>query len=84
MCVEIVSLIVVIKRQTNEVSDWYDISMLLNFSEDEVFPGKRSVLQEISFLIFLSAVWTSDIFSILTRKTSIFRRFSREGTFPIG
>ena len=56
----------IFERQTIEVSGWCNLSMLLNFSENKAFAT------EISFLIPLSSVWTFDIFSLLTLKTSVF------------
>ena len=47
-------------------------SILLNFSESEVFAGEALVLEEISFFILLSLVWTLDLFSYLTLKIFIF------------
>ena len=69
---EIVSLFVVFERQKNEVSGWSGHSMVLNFSESEALAGETQALGEISFLILLSLVWTSDLFSHFTIKTSIF------------
>ena len=45
---------------------------LIQFSKSEAFAGEALVIGEISFLILLSLVWTSDIFSHLTLETSIF------------
>ena len=42
------------------------------YSERETFPGEVLVLREISFLILSSLVRTSDLFSHLILKTSIF------------
>ena len=67
---EIVSLFVVFERQTNEVSGWCSLFILLNFSESESLAGEALVLGKIFF--FLSSVWTLDIFSFLILKTSIF------------
>ena len=66
---KIVSHFVVFERQTNEVSGWCSLSMLLNFLESEAFVGETLVLGEISFRILLSLVWSLDIFSLLTLKT---------------
>ena len=59
-------------EQTNEVSKRCRFYRLISFSESEAFAVEALVLQKISFLIFLYSVWTSDIFSLLTLKTSIF------------
>ena len=67
VCVDIVFLFLVFERQTYEVSFY-----VTQFSETEVFAGEALVLGEISFLILLSSVWTTDIFSLLILKTSIF------------
>ena len=48
---EIVSVFVVFERQTNEVSGWCSLCILLNFSEGETFAGEASVLGEVSFLL---------------------------------
>ena len=77
---EIVPLFFVFERQANEVSGWCSLSMLLSFSESEVFAGETLALGEISFLILLSSIWASDIFAFLTLKTSI---FIEEQIFPI-
>ena len=69
---EVVVLLVVFERQTNEVSGWCSLSMLINFSASEAFVGEAFVHGEISFLILLSSVWTSDIFSLLTKKKHLF------------
>ena len=37
---EIVSLFVVFEKQTNEVSDWHSLPILLNFSESEIFASE--------------------------------------------
>ena len=71
---EIVSLFVVFKRQTNVLSGCCSLSTLFNFSESEAFAGEALALGDISFLILLSLVWTSDIFSLLTLKTCILWR----------
>ena len=54
---------VVFERQTIEVFVWCSFSILFNFSEKEAFAGETFVLGEITFLIFLFLVWTSDLFS---------------------
>ena len=59
---------VVFDWQTTEVSCWRSLSMLQHFSKSEAFAGEALVLREISFFIFLSLIWTSDIFSHLTLK----------------
>ena len=64
--------ITVFERQTIEVFCWCSFVILFNFSESSVFTGKAIVLGEISFLIFFYLVWTSDQFSYLTLKASIF------------
>ena len=48
------------------------VSIVFNFSEIEDFAGETLVLGEISFLILLSLVWTSDLFFHQILKTSIF------------
>ena len=63
---------VVFERQTIEVSGWWSLSIQLNFTDSEAFAGEAFVLRDIYFLILLSLVWTSDIFSPVTIKTSIF------------
>ena len=50
----------------------YIFISLIRFLESEAFVGEASVLWEISFLILWSLVWTSDLFSLQTLKTSIF------------
>ena len=55
----IVSLFVIFKRQIG----WYSLSMLLNFAGSGSFAGEAQVLGDISILILLYLVWTSDIFS---------------------
>ena len=65
---------VVFERQTIEVFDWCSRSIVFNFSESEAFDGVVLVLGDMSFLIILSFVWTSDLFSRLTLKISIFYR----------
>ena len=59
------------ERQTIEVFGSHSFSILFNFLESEAFSEKAFVLGEISFLILLSLVWTSDFFSHLILKTSI-------------
>ena len=59
----------VFERQTIGLSGWCSLSMLLNFSENEAFAGEALVFGEIHFLILMSSVWTSDIFSNLNLKT---------------
>ena len=68
ICMEIVSLFVEFKRQTNEVFGWCSFSMSLIFFESEAFSVEALVLGEISFLILLSSVLISDIFSLLILK----------------
>ena len=53
---EFMLLFVVFERETNEISGWCSLSMLLNFSESETFTGEALVLGEISYLIILSSV----------------------------
>ena len=60
------------ERQTIEVFDWCSFTLLFTFSESKAFAGEALVLGGISFLIHLSLVWTSDLFSHLTLETSIF------------
>ena len=64
--------VAVFERQTMEVFGWYSFSILFNFLVCEAFAGEALVLSEISFLILLSLVWTSDLFSHLTPKIFIF------------
>ena len=52
---EIVPLLVAFESQTNEISGWFSLFMLLNFSESEAFAEKALVFGEISFLILLSS-----------------------------
>ena len=58
------SLFVVFEGQKNEVYGCCSPSVLLNFWECEAFAGNV-------FLILLSSVWTSNIFSHLILKTFI-------------
>ena len=60
---EIVSLFVVFERETNVVSGWCSLSILLSFSESEVFAGEALVLGEIFFSY--SLVFGMDIGSLL-------------------
>ena len=48
------------------------VFLFSNFSLSEAFAGEVLVLGEISFLILLSLVLTSDVFKYLTLKTSVF------------
>ena len=59
-------------RQTMEIFGWCSFSILFNFSESEVFA------KEISFLIHLFLAWTSDLFSSLTLKSTVFIEDSLE------
>ena len=80
-------LLLLFERQTIELFGWCSFSILFNFSEYEAFAGEALVLGEISFLILLSLVWTSDLFSLLTLKASIFiedPQSKKKQTFPIG
>ena len=61
------SSFVVFETQTNEVSGWCGLSMLLNFSESEASVGETNVLGDISFLI-LSLVETWNIFFFNPKK----------------
>ena len=54
---------VVSERQTIEVFGWSSFSIVFNFLESKAFSGEALVLGEISLLIRLSLVWTSDLFS---------------------
>ena len=76
----IVSLFVVFKRQTNKISGWCSLSMLLNFSESEAFAGEDFVLGEISFLILW--FFGMDIGYLLSANPKN-RRFPWEQTFLI-
>ena len=60
--------IVAFERLTNEVFGWCSLSVLLSFLESEAFAVEALVLREVSLLILLSSVWTSDMFSHLTPK----------------
>ena len=42
------------------------------FSKNEAFAGEALVLEEISFLILMYSVWTSDLFFHLILKTSTY------------
>ena len=71
---------VVFESQTIKVFGW------CCFSDREAFAGKDLVLGEISFLILLSFVWTSILFSHLKLKKKRFyfyKGFPWEQTFPI-
>ena len=74
----------VFDRPTIEVFGWCILSMLFSFLENKAFAGEALVLGEISFLIYLSSVWTSDIFSLLTSNMYSYRGFPWEEAFPIG
>ena len=47
-------------------------AVFLCYSERKGFAGEALVLEESSFLILFSSVWTSDIFSPITQKTFTF------------
>ena len=80
---KIVSLMIVFERQAIEEFGWCCLSMLLNFPESEVFDGEALVLGEISFLILLSLVYISDIFSRLTLKHLFLKRIPLKTNIPI-
>ena len=59
-------------QKTVKWSIWLVQFFWLNFSQSEELAGQALVLGEISYLILLSSIWTSDLCSQLTLKTSIF------------
>ena len=52
--------------------------VVLNISENVAFAWETFVFWEVSLLILMSSVWTSDIFSLQTLEISIFAEDSHQ------
>ena len=58
----------VFERLTIEVSGYWSLSILLNFSVSEAFAWESLALGVIYFLVLLFSVLTSDILTLLTKE----------------